>query len=159
MKIKIKNRPPMQTPPTIPKFKTQFNHIPASSRDLICEQPSLTDQSFKQEADINHLMARYRQCGSFYNPLDPVRHNRPLPQFGDFSALPDLSSAIITVAHAQEMFARLPAEIREACNHDPAAFLALQKNPEMQDLLTKYGLIEKKTVPPAQPEPEPVKDA
>ena len=127
------------TPP-IP-FKTRYNHNPASERDLTCGLPSLTDQQFKDDADINVLCARYRERGYYYNPLAAVREKPRMPQFGDFSRLPDLGTALSNVAQAQEMFMRLPAEVREACGHDPAAFIALEKNPQMQELLKKYGLV------------------
>lgn len=148
-------------------FKTRYNHNPASERDLSCELPSLTDQQFKDDADINILCARYRERGYYYNPLAPMREKPRMPQFGDFSALPDIHTALKTVEQANEMFMRLPAEIREACGHDPAQFLALEKNPQMQELLKKYGLAGSKPGvqgdhPPGGaedpvPNPEPVK--
>lgn len=112
---------------TPPIFKTPFNHSPASERDLVCELPSLTSQDFKDEADINVLCSRYREKGYFYNPLLARKGERRMPLFGDFSALPDIGQALDTVARAQEMFMRLPAEVREACGNDPANFVALEK--------------------------------
>lgn len=127
----------MKTPP----FKTRYNSNPVSERDLVCSLPSLTDQQFKDDADINVLCARYRERGYYYNPLSPVREKPRMPQFGDFSKLPDIHTALKTVDQANEMFMRLPAEVREACGNDPAAFIALEKNPQMHELLRKYGLV------------------
>lgn len=135
-----------------PKFKTRYNHNPASERDLTCQLPSLTDQQFKDDADVNILCARYRERGYFYNPLSPIKGERRMPQFGDFSTLPDLGTALDVVTKAQDMFMRLPAEVREACGHDPAAFVALEKNPQMHELLFKYGLLNKEIPQPALPE-------
>ncbi|WNK13601.1 MAG: internal scaffolding protein [Microvirus sp.] len=80
------------------------------------DEPSLAQQSFCEECDINTIVRRFGLTGEL--PSGPV-----LPQFGDFSGIGDYQAALDVVSQAQEAFLRVPAHIRATFNHDPGAFV------------------------------------
>lgn len=64
-------------------FYTRFDTPPKVQ--TFNSSPSLTQQQFKEEADINNIIASYNTTGLLTNPL--VQSARQ-PMFGDFSNLP-----------------------------------------------------------------------
>ena len=64
-------------------FYTRFDTPPKVQ--TFNSAPSLTQQQFKEEADINNIIASYNTTGLLTNPL--VQSARQ-PMFGDFSNLP-----------------------------------------------------------------------
>lgn len=85
-------------------------------------EPSRTRQEFADEADINNLVKRYQQTGYFYDPNQ--RPSSILPQFGDFSNLPDFATVQNAIIAGQNAFNQLPVQIRARFNDDPNAFAA-----------------------------------
>lgn len=107
---------------------------------------SLTHQSFKDDCDINKLMARYEKTGI----LDHV--NRVQGAYGDFSETVDFQTAFDVVRNAEAMFMTLPARVRADFRNDPGEFLTFATNPENQEKMIEYGLATRRT-----PEPTPSK--
>lgn len=118
----------------MPKFMTAYNRdeFPAEQAGFVCETASQTLQEFKDEADINLLVNRYKNTGSYYNPLNPPDGERRMPEFLDCTAIPDLMEAQKMVAEAQRLFDALPAAARDWCGHSPAALLAAWHNPQLR---------------------------
>lgn len=118
----------------MPKFVTPYNRddFPATMAGYVCETASQTLQEFKDEADINLLVNRYKNTGSFYNPLNPPSGERRMPEFLDCTAVPDLLEAQKIAAEAQSLFDALPAAARDWCGHSPAALLAAWHNPQLR---------------------------
>lgn len=118
----------------MPKFMTAYNRdeFPAVQAGLVCETASQTLQEFRDEADINLLVNRYKNTGSFYNPLNPPAGERRMPEFLDCTQVPDLMEAQKMVAEAQRLFDALPAAARDWCGHSPAALLAAWHNPQLR---------------------------
>lgn len=84
-----------------------------------------TKQSFKDETDINKIVARYIKTGV----LDFVKQNPGV--YSDLSKVKDLKQSLETVMHAQVTFDSLPANIRNRFNNDPAYlvdFMSDKKN-------------------------------
>lgn len=98
---------------------------------LRCEDPSLAQQQFKDEVDINVLLERFKVTGRM---PESVR----LPSYGDFTAVSDYRSALDAVNQARDAFMELPAKVRAEFNHSPQAFLEFvsdEKNlPRMREL-------------------------
>lgn len=105
------------------KFFTAY--YPPLVSGLAFSEPSLTQQQFADEADINTLLNRYELTGQFY----PNSVSRRLPKFGDFSSDLDYLQAEIVVAETNEYFDSLPARVRERFNHDPAQLLEFLSDP------------------------------
>ena len=108
---------------------------------------SMTKQSFKEECDINTLMAKYEKTGV----IDHV--NRATPQYGDFVGTPSYQESLNIVLDAQEAFAQLPAKLRDRFGNDPAQYLAFIDNPDNKDEAIKLGMI---MPPPADAPPQKV---
>lgn len=113
----------------IKKFQTQFDRDPSTMEGVTFSQSSLTHQEFKDEADINVLLARFEKTGSFYNPLNPPGGERRMPEFIDCTSVPEFLEAQKLVADANAQFATLPARVRDLCNNNPAALLAGLNDP------------------------------
>lgn len=99
----------------VPFFKTPHNHNRnAESARVATENngKSLTDQSFKDEADINVIMERYGK-GATPNVVLPEH-------FGDAFQIPTLLEARTRIAENNATFYLLPANIREEFLNDPA---------------------------------------
>ena len=114
------------------------------------ESSRWTKQSFKDECDVNTIMARYQFTGEM-----PVL-NQQAPQYLDATGY-DYQSAMEFVAGAKSLFGDLPSELRNRFNNDPALFLdfcSQEKNrPEMAEL----GLLASPIIPPIVPgTPAPV---
>lgn len=82
-------------------------------------EPSATLQSFKDDADINCIIARYENTGVLVDPTVPVSRT---PNFGDFSELPSYQEAQNVIIAAKNAFDSLSSKIRERFNNDPAAY-------------------------------------
>lgn len=98
------------------------------------DTPSLTQQNFQNECDINTIMARWEKTGD----LSHVRNDGG--KFGDFSDIGDYQSALNTVILAQESFMALDASIRARFGNDPADFVSFVQDPSNADALVELGL-------------------
>lgn len=101
-------------------------------------EPSLAQQQFVEECDINNIIAKYKVSG-----LVPGSANQPM--YGDFSALPSYQEAMDSINRGNEIFGSLSAEVRARFENDPAQFLEWAKDPANVEDLRKWNL-----VPPAE---------
>lgn len=122
-------------------LRTPYNYdTDAASNEsgLGCEDPSLAQQHYKEECDINTILQKFNISGLL--PESPLS-----PRYGDFTGIGDYHSALNRVIAAQDEFDGLPATIRSRFDNDPAKlieFLEDEKNrPEAESL----GLVEKAT--------------
>nr|QJB19780.1 MAG: internal scaffolding protein [Microvirus sp.] len=87
-----------------------------------------TRQEFKDECDINTIMAQYERTGELFHI------NEAAPQYMDCNG-DDFRASMDYIAGAFSMFEELPSKIRAQFDNDPAAFLdftSREKNlPEM----------------------------
>lgn len=109
--------------------------------------PTMTQQNFKQECDINHILKKYQKTGI-------IEHaNRFQGNYTDLSEVADFQTACNIVIEAQEAFNSLPSSIRKQFSNDPQEFLSFVENPENHDSMIQMGLIpspEKPIAPEAQ---------
>lgn len=112
---------------------------------LACGDVSLTDQSSKEEVDINTLVARFGLTGEMPQITD-------LPIEADYVGLTTYQDCMNQVLQAQKAFESLPAELRHRFHHDPAEFVAFCSDEKNGDELIKLGL----RIAP-EPDPEPLK--
>jgi len=101
-------------------------------------------QSFKDECDINRIMAGYQRTG-----VATWLEQRE-GQYKDVTGL-DFLLAMDTVVKAREMFDELPSSVRDKFYNDPALFLDFMHDPKNQDEMIALGLARRK------PEPEVAK--
>lgn len=133
----------------MPKFNTRYN--PAVSAGFTFKKPSMTQSQFKNEADINHLVNRYKNTGSFYDPLRPPSGQKRLPMWDDFASLPDFKDAQGIISDAAGRFAALPAHVRKFFDNDPTLLLAFIADPANRDKAVELGLIAPPPPPPEVP--------
>lgn len=123
-------------------FFTRFNRPPAPSLDFKGE-PALVAVEFAKEADINFLLARYRNTGSFYSVDEMIKSTRR-PQFGDFTGIPDYQESLNKMQNALDMFAELPLKVRQRFHDSPIELLAFMQDEKNRDEAIELGIIEKK---------------
>lgn len=101
-----------------------------------CGDPknSVTQQSFKDECDINEIVRRFGLTGEM--PGDFA-----MPVSGDFTGVIDFQSAMNLVVAAQEEFMRVPADVRARFNNDPARLMAFLEDGRNYDEALKLGLV------------------
>jgi phage internal scaffolding protein len=94
-----------------------------------------TKQQFKDECDINHIMARFQQTGL----LDFV--NRGQPQYIDVTGH-DYQNAMLTIANANTLFQQMPSALRAEFNNSPQEFVEFCENPANAPRMAELGLTE-----------------
>lgn len=109
---------------------------------------SRTKQSFKDECDINRIMARYAATGT----LDFV--NRREAQFLDVSDL-DFQNAMQIVTESREAFMTLPSALRDRFNNDPSQLLGFLSDDSNREEAIKLGLVIKPLDAPVPGTPAP----
>ncbi len=111
-------------------------------------------QSFKDEVDINNILAQYVRTGL----LTPVQSRPPI--FVDVTEVGDYRTALEHVSLAQEMFMELGSEIRAEFDNDPALFLDFCTEEGNEGRMRELGLLPElplEAAPAAEPAPpEPV---
>lgn len=109
--------------------------------------PSLTKQSFKDEANINKIIARYTKTGV----LDYVQKNPGV--YADLSKITNYKESLEKIIHAKATFDSLPANIRNRFRNDPAQLIDFMSDPKNTDEAESLGLItpRKKLAEPATP--------
>lgn len=100
------------------KFNSRYS-VTGEKPGIKFDQPSQTLQSFKDDADINCIIARFENTGVLVDPTVPVSRT---PQFGDFSEMPSYQDAQNVIVAANNAFNDLSAKIRERFGNDPAAY-------------------------------------
>lgn len=101
---------------------------------LSCKDPSLTQQQFAAEADINNIVDTFLRTG--FLP-DPVR----MPQYVDYEGVFDFQSAMNVVRAADENFMRLDAKVRARFHNSPQEFLEFFADPSNKEEGQRLGLL------------------
>lgn len=116
-------------------------HRPHERSTIAFREQGRTQQAFKDQCDVNQIMARYARHGV----LDHANTYRGV--YGDFTEVGDYHTLCNQVVRAQEMFMGLPAEVRKMFNNDPGAFLEFAENPENADQMVEMGLMRREDAP------------
>lgn len=106
------------------KFRSRYS-VTGEKPGIVFDQPSQTLQSFKDDADINCIIARFENTGVLVDPTVPVSRT---PQFGDYSEMPSYQEAQNVIVAANNAFNSLASNIRERFNNDPAAYFDFVRN-------------------------------
>ena len=103
---------------------------------IVIKSPTMTKQAFREECDINRIMARYELTGQ-------IEHvNRKQPIYGDFSQFSDYQTMLGKVNQATEAFEALPSELRKELKYDPQNLFGWIQNPANKEKAIKYGLMQ-----------------
>ena len=101
---------------------------------IICDEPTLAQQHFKDQCDINRIVKQYAATGEV-----PGNARMPLPD--DFVGVTDYHSAMNAVRRGEEAFAALPAFTRDRFKNDPALFVDFCLDPQNRAEAEKLGLV------------------
>ena len=94
-------------------FKTRYT---AERLPVEIEGESMTQQQFRDEADINLLVDRYTEHPEV-RLMDKISPR--VPMFGDYSDVGDLQRNYNKVLNAEEMFFDMPAKFRARFANNP----------------------------------------
>lgn len=108
---------------------------------LDCSEPQLTDQSYKNQCDINIIMEQYKKTG-----LLPQQTTLQ-PKYTDNTIIPTLEDAFNITNAAIDAFNSLPPDIRRLMDNNPAQLELFIQNPENEYVLKKHGIIIENHIP------------
>lgn len=138
-----------------PEVRAPYNYDPdkvSKETALDCGTESKVQQHQAEETDINYIVKRFLKTGV-------LPQTRADGVYGDFSEVPDFSTAQLVIREGKEAFDALPAQVRKRFNNDPAAFVEFATNPENESELRKMGLLDPKPAPKDAAKPtEPVRE-
>lgn len=109
-----------------------------------CPEVSLTDQSMKEDADINVILKRFGITGEL-----PQNYRPPIE--ADFVDVFDYQSARNALIEADRRFMEMPAELRARFDNDPQKVVDFLLEPKNLDEAIRLGLAPPKPVPPIAP--------
>lgn len=99
------------------------------------DDPGLTQQHFRDEANVNHIMAKYG-ASRLLEHYSQFQGN-----YGDFTDVQDYQTSLNEVIKAQDMFMSLPSEVRNRFGNDPAQFLDFVGREENRPEMQRMGLL------------------
>jgi phage internal scaffolding protein len=120
-------------------LRTPYNYdTDAASNEsgLACEEPSLAQQHFKEECDINTILERFNITGML--PQSSLS-----PRYGDFTGIGDYHTALNRVIAAQDEFEALPAPLRARFDNDPAKLIEFLNDESNRPEAEELGLVAK----------------
>ena len=100
-------------------------------------QPSLTQQQFKDECEIESLLKAH----NLSQVMGIVNNHGQQPLYGDVSDIPDFHDAQNHVARATEYFEGLSSDVRSRFNNSLSEFLTTLNNPDAREALTEMGVL------------------
>jgi len=123
---------------SVPFVRSPYNYdrdLVSDETGLFCAEPTLAQQNFREETDINYIVDTFTRTGTL--------PNQPLPaQFGDFTGVHDFHSALNSVHAARDAFMTLPAAVRTRFANDPGQLIDFISRPDNYDEAVKLGLVD-----------------
>jgi len=108
-------------------------------------EPTLTKQSFKDECNINNIVAKFALTGQ-------LPQSARKPRYMDCVGVENYQDALAIVDLAAAHFSALPAKVRARFANDPTKMVSFLDDPNNADEAVKLGLIDPKTAPVNTPE-------
>lgn len=110
--------------------------------DIVNNEPSLTQQHYKDEVDINVMMRRMGVTDGAIIP--PYFHESVLiDHFADFSEAPDFRTSMDQLKEATDAFNQLPAALRRRFGNDPVELMNFLHDKDNIEEAIKLGLLTK----------------
>lgn len=104
-------------------------------------EPTRTQQQFKQQVDVNNIVAKYKKTGTWQH----LATKQGI--YADVSDMSDYQESLEKVMKAQEAFSLLPSELRTRFANDPAQLLQFLQNEQNREEAEKLGLVNKRDKP------------
>lgn len=125
-----------------------YNRQDTLSSAVTFSDPTLTQQHFRQECDINFIMDRYNRTGML-----PQNANISEAFYGDVSDSFDYRSSLEAIQAADEAFASLPAAVRQRFANDPSQLIDFLHDSGNRAEAISLGLISPDPDPTSGPAP------
>lgn len=127
-------------------FRHKFSPVESKPLARPPSGNSRVQQHFKDEVDINNILAKYKKTGV----ITHVARARKL--YGDFTEVKDVAEAMDVAARAKSIFEELPAELRNRFkNSIPGFFEYINKEENLEECY-KLGIFDR----PKTAEPEKI---
>lgn len=120
----------------MPFLRTPYNYDREAASDdsgLMCTDPSLAQQQFREDSDINTIVKRFNLTGEIPQGVN-------VPRYGDFASVYDYHSAMNLVRSADSAFMQMPADVRARFGNDAGAFVDFVSDPANAAEAEKLGL-------------------
>lgn len=98
------------------------------------ELPSMTEQQFVAECDVNNIIARYKKT----NEWTHLSGKQQI--FADVSEITDYQSSLQKISDAQNAFNSLPSHLRNRFENDPQNMLDFLQDPSNYHEGVKLGI-------------------
>ena len=108
-------------------------------KGLEFHEPSLTQQQFKQDCEIESLLKAH----NLSQVMGIMNNHNQQPLYGDVSEIPDFHVSQNHLARATEYFEGLPSDVRSRFNNSLSEFLTTLNNPSAREALTEMGVLKK----------------
>jgi len=99
--------------------------------------PSITQQHFKHEVNINTIIAKFNKTGILGDGQAAV------PRYADVSLFGDFREAQEKIQMGKDAFMALPFEVRKLAGNDPQRVWEVLTNPANRGILEEAGVLEK----------------
>lgn len=104
---------------------------------ISCE-PGRTQQSHRDECDINILMRRFAATGSITHVVSGIA------KYGDFTNVDDYQAAVNQINEANRLFMEMPAEVRSRFDNNPHQLLNFLEDEGNYEEALELGLVEER---------------
>ncbi len=121
-----------------PFMRTPYNYdrdVASDESGLSCPEPTMAQQQFREETDINTILERFGRTGEFIAPLR-------MPEYGDYTQVTDYHTAMNAVLAAQADFEALPAKLRSRFDNNAGKFVDFVMDDSNREEAIRLGLIE-----------------
>lgn len=119
----------------------------------LIETPSKTQQTFKDDCDVNLILERFTKTGELSHL------SKKTPTYSDVSEIPNLLEAHIQIKEAKDMFNQLPARLRKKLGNHPTALEDYLKDPANHEEAEEFGLLTITKKQEKKQEPQKEKDS
>lgn len=130
------------------KFRNVYSAREESRDDkkaIVFTENSLTDQNFKEETDVNMILAKYKVTRNLA-VLGLGADGQPLgnPKYGDdYADIGTYQECLEVVTQAEEQFMQLPGSIRKEFGNTPEGMLKWLQDPANYERGVELGFFEK----------------
>lgn len=124
----------------IPHMRTPYNFNTAQNSAETAtknNEPTMTNQAFKDEVDLNVIMARYIGTGVVPQNITRI----PLPPEQLIEPM-DYQTALHYVMEVHDAFEQLPASVRARFQNNPQEIMQFIENPANREEAIRIGLID-----------------
>ncbi len=118
---------------------------------LDCSKDGKTQQQFRRECDINHILAKFNKTGVINDAI----LNKRQQIFADVTEIGDFQSSQNKILAARDAFDTLPSHIRTRFGNNPGTLLDFCADPGNKEEAIELGIIRGPDNLPPAPEPDP----